>query len=99
MTDDTDFSAVDFRQRLQQVYGPHVIPNSLHRSTGIPLFVRIDMVIAEIRVIGRKGYITSLGQLLCIVKVFRAAEPRWLCLSNLHGLMKAENGRRLYSQR
>ena len=77
----------------EHVDRPDVVPDRLHRGAGVAHGVDVDLVLAEVGIVGGDGDITPLGQLAGVVQVGVLAQPRRLVLADGDRLMQAEHGR------
>ena len=80
-------------QAAEQIDGPQVVPDGLHRRAGVSQVVNVDLVFAEVGIVGSQRDVAPLGQLACVSQLEVLAEPGRLVLADCDRLMQAEHGR------
>src|SRR5262245_40286617 len=91
VADHADATAVDLGKTLQEIDGAAMIDDPLHGRADVTMSVRIELVVAVIRIVGRQGDVAALGEFERIVKVFQSAYARRFALADLRRLMKTEH--------
>src|SRR5712691_2682304 len=95
MADATDTIGIHLGARLQQIDGPHIVPDCLHAAALKLTLFEVISILAEARIIGGQRHVATFREVDGITQVLALAESGRFRFSDRDGLVQTEYGRQL----
>ena len=92
VAEDADPLGIHLGARLQQVDGPEMVPDALHRAAGVAVCgSEVVGVFAQGRIVGRQGHVAALGQFQGVLQVRISGQPGGFGLAVPGRLVQAQH--------